>query len=105
MADYSLEKWGEKQTLAYIEELLNCLEKIAINPEIGRDASEFSAHLKSYNYKAHSIFYLRSESKVIVVHIYNIFKAVAGKILISLILNTFTKSCSPCRVRICHHWR
>lgn len=49
IADYSLEKWGEKQTLVYIEELFNCLEKIATSPEIGRDASEFS-HSISRNF-------------------------------------------------------
>jgi toxin ParE1/3/4 len=64
-----VEKWGEKQTLVYIEELFNCLEKIATSPEIGRDASEFYKHLKRYNYKAHSIFYLRSESKIMIVRI------------------------------------
>ncbi|MCC5939885.1 MAG: type II toxin-antitoxin system RelE/ParE family toxin [Lunatimonas sp.] len=69
IADYSLEKWGEKQTLVYIEELFNCLEKIASSPEIGRDASEFFTHLKRNNYKAHSIFYLRSESNIIIVRI------------------------------------
>ncbi|WP_035805165.1 type II toxin-antitoxin system RelE/ParE family toxin [Lunatimonas lonarensis] len=69
IADYSLGKWGEKQTLVYFEELINCLEKIATSPDIGRDASHFSPHLKRYNYKSHSIFYLHSESKIMIVRI------------------------------------
>ncbi|SHN09298.1 toxin ParE1/3/4 [Cyclobacterium lianum] len=69
IADYSLEKWGEKQTLEYLDELLNCLEKIATTPEIGRDASELSPHLKRYNYKAHTIFYVITSSKIMIVRI------------------------------------
>jgi toxin ParE1/3/4 len=58
IADYSLETWGEKQTLEYIYELIYFLEKIANTPNIGRNAFEFSPNLKRYNYKAHSIFYI-----------------------------------------------
>ena len=45
IADYTLETWGEKQAQEYIVGLVNCLDKIAETPNIGRDASEYSPNL------------------------------------------------------------
>jgi len=69
IAEYTLEKWGEKQALEYIVGLVACLEKIAKTPDIGRDASEFSLNLKRFNYKAHSIFYKTTDTGILIVRI------------------------------------
>ena len=69
IADYSLETWGEKQALDYIVGLVDCLEKIAETPDIGRDASEFSPNLKRFNYKAHSVFYMSIDTGILIVRI------------------------------------
>src|SRR5690606_5806716 len=64
IADYTLETWGEKQAQEYIVGLVACLEKIAETPDIGRDASEFSPNLKRFNYKAHSVFYMSTDTGI-----------------------------------------
>lgn len=69
IADYTLETWGEKQAQEYIVGLVDCLEKIAKTPDIGRDASEFSPNLKRFNYKAHSVFYMSTDTGILIVRI------------------------------------
>ena len=69
IADYSLEIWGETLTQKYLIELIDCLEKIAETPDIGRDASEFSPNLKRFNYKAHSVFFMSTDTGILIVRI------------------------------------
>lgn len=69
IADYSLEKWGEALTKKYLVELIDCLEKIAKMPDIGRDASEFLPNLRRFNYKSHSIFFMTTDTEILIVRI------------------------------------
>ncbi len=69
ITDYTLEVWGEAQTLDYITNLLQCFESLAIKPELGRSAAEYAPQLKRFNYKAHTIFYEPTEKGIFVVRI------------------------------------
>lgn len=69
IVDYTLETWGESQTHKYVSELLQFLQSLAKNPNLGRSASEYSPLLKKYNFKAHTIFYEPTKSGVFVVRI------------------------------------
>lgn len=69
ITDYTLEVWGEAQTLEYITNLLQCFKSLAINPELGRSAAEYVPQLKRFKYKAHTIFYEPTEKGIFVVRI------------------------------------
>ncbi len=66
IADYTLKTWGERQTQEYLVGLIDSFEKIYKTPEIGRDASEFSPNLKRFNYKAHSVFYMSTDTRILI---------------------------------------
>ena len=57
--DYTIEQWGQAQWLKYYRGLVDCLEKITNNPDIGRPRDLFYAGMRSLNYKEHIIFYKR----------------------------------------------
>lgn len=69
IVDYTLETWGESQAHIYVVELYQFLQTLADNPNLGRSASEFSALLRRYNYKAHTIFYEPTKKGILVVRI------------------------------------
>lgn len=69
IVDYTLETWGESQTYDYVAELLQFLQTLAENAEIGRSASEYAPSLKKYNFKAHTIFYEPAKNSIFVVRI------------------------------------
>ncbi|TRX48497.1 type II toxin-antitoxin system RelE/ParE family toxin [Fulvivirga sp. M361] len=39
------------------------------NPDIGRDASEFSRSLKRFTYKSHMVFYLNSDPDILIIRV------------------------------------
>lgn len=69
IADYSVQEWGEGQALKYLDGLIECFENIALTPDMGRDASEFSPYLKRFKYNAHSVFYTSTDKGVLIVRI------------------------------------
>lgn len=71
IADYTLETWGARQTREYLVDLIDCFEKFAKTPNIGRNASEFSPNLKRFNYKTHSIFYMSTDTGILIVRIHS----------------------------------
>ena len=56
---YTIETWGRDQWLIYYRGLVRAFERIAADPDSGRDRSLFAADLRSVNYKRHVIFFAR----------------------------------------------
>ena len=56
---YTVKKWGREQWLAYYRGLVQAFERIAADPESGRNRSLFAAGLRSVNYARHVIFFAR----------------------------------------------
>ena len=56
---YTVKKWGREQWLAYYRGLVQAFERIAADPECGRNRSLFAAGLRSVNYARHVIFFAR----------------------------------------------
>ncbi len=54
---YAIETWNRIQWLTYYRGLAQALERIAADPDIGRDRSLFAPGLRSVNYKQHVIFF------------------------------------------------
>ena len=56
---YTVETWGRDQWLTYYRGLVLTFERIADDPDGGRDRSLFAAGLRSMNYGRHVIFFAR----------------------------------------------
>ncbi len=57
---YSLETWGEAQTLRYIEALVSRFAWLAQNPELGRPRDDIGAGYRSFREGAHTVFNTRN---------------------------------------------
>ncbi|MEI2387133.1 type II toxin-antitoxin system RelE/ParE family toxin [Breoghania sp. JC706] len=57
IARYSLEAWGETQTLAYIEQLYAFFSLLSETPGVGRPRPELAAGVRSMPRPPHVIFY------------------------------------------------
>jgi toxin ParE1/3/4 len=59
---YSLNKWGEDQTVRYLDALEACCQQLADNPRLGRACDQIRPGLRRMEIGRHVIFY-RLESK------------------------------------------
>jgi toxin ParE1/3/4 len=54
---YSLSKWGEDQTIRYIDALEACCRLLADNPQLGRACDQIRPGLRRMEHGRHVIFY------------------------------------------------
>ena len=62
---YSFETWSEEQADLYYHMLIASCEKLAENPEIGKNYDEIFTDLKGYLAGKHVIFYRSMEDNLI----------------------------------------
>ncbi len=67
--EYGIGKFGLNQAQTYVRELHKLLQTLADNSNIGHDASEFFPLLKRFVYRSHTIFYLGTDSGVLIARI------------------------------------
>ena len=56
---YTVETWGREQWFNYYEGLVRTFERIAANPDGGRDRSLFAPGLRSLTCRQHLVFFAR----------------------------------------------
>ena len=66
---YTYREFGEQQADAYFDSLEECLNELASNPEMGRDASFLRAGFRLFVHQRHSIYYKPLKSGVLVVRV------------------------------------
>jgi toxin ParE1/3/4 len=71
MYEYGIETFGLKQAKTYLLGMHTLFEILTDNATLGRDSSEFILSLKRFSYKSHTIFYLATDSDILIVHILN----------------------------------
>ena len=54
---YSLDKWGEDQTVRYIDALEACCQQLGDNPELGRACDQIRSGLRRMEHGRHVVFY------------------------------------------------
>ena len=65
--EHGIEKFGILQAQDYILGMHDFFQTLSDNPHIGRDASEFSPSLKRFTYKSHMVFYLNSDTGILII--------------------------------------
>ena len=55
--NYTVSTWSEDQADKYFDEILNCCQRLAENPLIGKDYSQLIPNLKGTKLNRHIIFY------------------------------------------------
>ena len=54
---YTVETWGRDQWLTYYRQIVRAFERIAQDPQSGKDRSLFATGMRSINCEKHVIFY------------------------------------------------
>jgi len=54
---YTLQAWGEDQTIRYIDGLETCCQQLADNPELGRPCDHIRPGLRRMEHARHVVFY------------------------------------------------
>ena len=66
IATYTLNTWGEEQTVSYIDGLESCCRQLVNNPQLGRACDQVRPGLRRLEYGRHVVFY-RVEANGIVI--------------------------------------
>ncbi len=70
IADFTIKKFGIKQSEIYKDSLTTILNKLGKHPEIGREYIAIkNSMISRYRFKAHIIFFYPLEEKIFVVRI------------------------------------
>jgi toxin ParE1/3/4 len=70
IAKYTIEKFGENQSLKYAQGLKGILADLGDHPDLGRSyVAVKDKMLLRYRYKAHVIFYYKTPSAIFIVRI------------------------------------
>jgi toxin ParE1/3/4 len=63
---YTLHRWGEDQTVRYLNDLETCCQRLADNPELGRPCEEIRPGLRRIEHGRHVVFYRREVTGILV---------------------------------------
>lgn len=63
---YTLDVWGEEQSLMYLDSLDECFRKLHANPFLGRSCSRLRPGLRRIEHHRHVVFYRRNKSGVFI---------------------------------------
>jgi toxin ParE1/3/4 len=66
IARYTLQRWGEDQTIRYIDDLEACCLQLAGNPDLGRPCDEIRPGLRRIERGRHVVFYRPDAGGVLV---------------------------------------
>jgi toxin ParE1/3/4 len=67
--EYGIEKFGISQAQDYFLGMHGLFQTLSNSSSIGRDASEFIPSLKRFTYKSHMVFYLNSDTEVLIIRV------------------------------------
>lgn len=66
---YSRTRFGDRQADSYVEEMAQCLRRLAALPLSGREQNAIKPGLRRWDYQRHSIFYLIREKDIFILRI------------------------------------
>ena len=66
IATYTLQTWGEEQTIRYIDDLQACCQTLADNPELGHACDDVGARLRRFETGRHVVFYRKEAEGILV---------------------------------------
>lgn len=69
LKQFSLEHFGERQTKSYLHDLLESMEQIAANPQIGRIRNELLQGCHSWFVGSHTIYYRERQGHIEIIDI------------------------------------
>lgn len=69
MYEYGISEFGFLKAKMYFDEMQEVVDLLAINSELGRDASEFMPMLKRFSFRAHTIFYLEIATGIFIIRV------------------------------------
>jgi toxin ParE1/3/4 len=67
--EYSIETFGLAQAEKYYASLTECIERLALYPNTGRDTFELGKDLKLFFFQSHSIYYTSDKHRLLIVRI------------------------------------
>jgi toxin ParE1/3/4 len=66
IAQYTLNRWGEDQTIRYLDDLERCCQQLADNPDLGRACDDIRPGLRRMEHGRHVVFYRQNADGVLI---------------------------------------
>jgi toxin ParE1/3/4 len=63
---YTFEQWGEDQAEKYLSQLQQCIQRLAENPNLGRDCGHIRPGFRRFEHDKHIVFYQLQQQELIV---------------------------------------
>jgi toxin ParE1/3/4 len=69
IARYTKKTWGLEQARKYREEIELVLQKLSLNPQVGRARDEVSTGIRSFRVASHIAFYIPKDDRLTVIRL------------------------------------
>jgi len=69
IAAYTLENWGERQMVRYVEDLHERFTRLAADPKVGRRREELGRGYRSIVHGSHIVFYRLTVRDLVIVRV------------------------------------
>lgn len=69
IADDTLAKWGEVQTVDYLDEFEACCKRLVDNPSMGRSCDDIRPGLRRHEHGRHVLFYRHERGGILICRI------------------------------------
>ena len=69
ITDYTLENWGKRQAVTYLNGLEELAQNLADSPEIGKDRDALIKGLISFPYVSHILYYTKQSHGITVIRV------------------------------------
>lgn len=66
IADYTVDTWGAAQATRYIAGLIDCCERIALNPRIGRSCNKIRRGYRRIEHGKHVLLYRLTGEEILI---------------------------------------
>ncbi len=66
---FPFQRWGEKQTDRYYDELIKGMDLIANNPEIGYACDDIKEGYRCFGIKEHEVYYKITKTRIVIIRV------------------------------------
>ena len=66
---HTIETWGRKQAMAYIDGLELTAKKLAAAPKIGKPRDDLARRLRAFPYQSHIIYFMEEQKGIVIVRV------------------------------------
>lgn len=69
IVDFTVEQWGALQAIQYIDGLVDKVQMLADNPDMGLNRDDLSSNLLCFPHQSHILYYVKNNAGITIIRV------------------------------------